>query len=385
MRATFMTRAAYRTAITAETCARSTIHRETNRHLAGRSATAIVTPVLEAGVSTRALRPILAGLALHQADVAQAIADAGLDPSALTDPDARVPHRSAIALWQIAVERTGDDAFGLHVAEATEFGVFDVQSYAFVSSPTLGEGLARIASYQRLNHDAARVIVETHDDLVTIRHALPGGVNVPRHVAEFIVATLVLAARAATETTLPIVELRFAHREPADTSEHQRILAAPLRFDANENAIVLPSSALDLPHARADARLVQMLDRHANDLLGRLPEVRDFTDRVRAVLAAELRGGNPSAEHVADTLHMSVRTLSRRLADLGTSHKELLDTLRCELAKTHLAADALAIGEVAFLLGFSEASAFHRAFRRWTGRTPQEFRRDPTASERAGG
>jgi AraC-like DNA-binding protein len=206
-------------------------------------------------------------------------------------------------------------------------------------------------------------------------------VNVPRHVAEFIVATLVLAARAAIETTLPIVEIRFAHREPADTSEHQRILAAPLRFDANENAIVLPSSALDLPHARADARLVHMLDRHARDLLGRLPEVHDFTDRVRAVLAAELRGGNPSAEHVADTLHMSVRTLSRRLADLGTSHKELLDTLRCELAKTHLAADALAIGEVAFLLGFSEASAFHRAFRRWTGRTPQEFRRDPTASE----
>jgi AraC-like DNA-binding protein len=331
--------------------------------------------VTDAGVSTRVLRPVLAGMQQHGVEVEAALAEVGLDPAALVDPEARVPHRLAIALWDLAIERTGDDALGLHVAEATDFGVYDVQSYAFVSSPTLGEGLRRIASYQRLNHDAARVVVDREGGLAIVRHRLPGGLALPRAVAEFVVGTLVHAARTATRGAAEILEVRFAHAEPADTTEHRRILAAPLRFAAGENAIVLPIAALELPLLRSDPRLLDVLDRHAHDLLERLPEVASFVDRVRAVLAAELRGGNPSAEHVADALHMSVRTLGRRLAELGTSHKEVLDALRRDLAIRHLEAGELAIGEVAFLLGFSEASAFHRAFRRWTGKTPTEVRR----------
>src|SRR5690349_7623884 len=112
---------------------------------------AAVATTLDAGVSVRVLRPVLAGLQLHGIELAPVLADMGLEPAMLVDPDARVPHGVAIALWDLAVARTGDDAFGLHVAEATDIGVFDVQSYAFASSPTLGEGLERIERYQRLN------------------------------------------------------------------------------------------------------------------------------------------------------------------------------------------------------------------------------------------
>jgi len=329
----------------------------------------------DAGVSTRVLRPVLAGMQLHGVDVEPVLAEIGLAPALLVDPEARVPHRLAIALWEAAIDRTGDDAFGLHVAEATDVGVFDVQSYAFASSPTLGAGLQRIASYQRLNHDAARVVVDREGDLVFVRHRLPAGLALPRAVAEFVIGTLVVAARASTRGAVEIREVRFAHAEPTDVTEHRRVLAAPLRFAAGENAIVLPAAALDLPHERADPRLLGVLDRHAHDLLQRLPDATTTTERVRAVLATELPGGNPSAEHVAELLHMSVRTLSRRLADEGTSHKDVLDALRLDLAIRHLEAGELAIGEIAFLLGFSEASAFHRAFRRWTGKTPNEARR----------
>jgi AraC-like DNA-binding protein len=328
----------------------------------------------DAGVSTRVLRPVLAGLQMHGIEIAPVLAELGVEPTTLVDPDARVPHGIAIALWNLAVARTGDDALGLHLAEATDIGVFDVQSYAFANSPTLGEGLQRIERYQRLNHDAARVVVERERDVAIVRHRVPAGLSVPRAVAEFIVGTLVVAARVSTRHAVEIRGIRFAHAEPADTSEHRRILAVPLRFGAGENAIVLPIGALDLPHEHADAGLLGVLDRHAHDRLQRLPEVTTTTLRVRTVLAAELSGGNPSAEHVADRLHMSVRTLGRRLADEGTSHKEILETLRRELAIGHLEADDLAIGEIAFLLGFSDASAFHRAFRRWTGKTPSEVR-----------
>ncbi len=330
---------------------------------------------LSAGVSTRMLRPVLAGLQMHGVDVEQALADVGVDPASLVDPETRVPHRVAIALWELAIVRTGDDALGLHVAEATDIGVFDVQSYAFVNSPTLAAGLERVARYQRLNHDVARVVVDREGDLAIVGHRLPGGPPVPRAVAEFVLATMVILARTATRGAIEIREVRFAHREPADTSEHRRIFAAPLSFSVGENAIVMPAAALELELDRADARLLGVLDRHARDLLQRLPQTKSFVDRVRSVLAAELQGGNPSAEHVAEVLHMSVRTLARRLTDEGTSHKEVLDALRRELAMHHLEAGELAIGEVAFLLGFSQASAFHRAFRRWTGKTPTEVRR----------
>jgi len=91
----------------------------------------------------------------------------------------------------------------------------------------------------------------------------------------------------------------------------------------------------------------------------------------------ELQGGNPAAETIAEHLHMSVRTLARRLAEEDTSHKALLDELRSDLARRYLSDAGLAISEVAFLLGFSEPSAFHRAFKRWTGQTPRQFRSGP--------
>jgi AraC-like DNA-binding protein len=326
----------------------------------------------EAGVSTRALRPVLGGLQLQGIDVVAVLTSVGVDPATIADPEARVPHRLAIALWRDAVRLTADDAFGLHIAEALDFDVFDVQGYAFTSSPNLGEGLRRIERYQRLNHDAARVSVTREGDHAVVRHRLPAGHALPREVAEFVIAALVRAARTTTATALPIVEIRFAHAQPADVSEHERILAAPLRFAAGENAIVLRAEALELPHVKADPGLLAVLDRHAADLLSRLPEVHGLVDRVRAQLARQLRGGDPSVDRIATDLHMSSRTLSRKLAELGTSYKEILDAMRHDLALSYLADASLAIGEVGFLLGFSEPSAFYRAFRRWTGTTPAE-------------
>jgi AraC-like DNA-binding protein len=118
-----------------------------------------------------------------------------------------------------------------------------------------------------------------------------------------------------------------------------------------------------------------VLNRHAAELLEKLPQENGIVDGVRRALAESLRGGDASISAVSKRLGMSARTLQRKLSDLGTSHQELLDDMRRDLSRKYLQESGMAICEVAFLLGFSDTSVFHRAFRRWTGETPGEYQK----------
>jgi AraC-like DNA-binding protein len=114
----------------------------------------------------------------------------------------------------------------------------------------------------------------------------------------------------------------------------------------------------------------------AEERLAELPEAAATTQRVRVLASRELSGGEPTAEHVASLLHMSRRTLARRLEQEGTSFRSIMDDLRRGLAERYLALDDLGMSEIAVLLGFSDPAAFHRAFRRWCGQSPSEYRRE---------
>ena len=297
----------------------------------------------------------------------------GIDNEMLLDPDATVPMSACVGLLAEGVQATGDDNLGLHVAERAELGSFDVHFYAMVSSPTLGAAFERVCRYQRLIHETSQVRLEPSGDRAVLSHRLSGGLAAPRQTAELLLAAWVRAGRAATCTTWNPAEVRFAHRAPRDSREHERFFGAPLRFAAGENALVLPAALFDLPCRRTDPSLLALLDRYAADRLGG-PNAATFADRARAALSEDLQSGNVTAQGLAARLKVSVRTLHRSLAAEGTSYRRLLDQLRLDFAERHLTDDRMSVAEVAFLLGFSELSAFHRAFKRWTGRTPVTFR-----------
>lgn len=337
---------------------------------------------LQATVSVRSVRPVAERLRALGLDVGAALASAGADPAILDDPQGRLPHALAIAVWQEAVRRSGDDAFGIHAAEQIRPGAFDVLDYATRSSATLGEGLERLVRYHRLLHDAALVQLRVDGDVARLTHALPpaAAAALPRHPAEFIVAAWLVVARQATGLDLAPVEVTFQHAPPADPSEHRRVFRAPLRFDQPQNGIVLRRSLLDTPLVKADPGLCAVLERHIDALVASVPAATAFRDRVRQVVARTLSSGGPNAATVARHLHMSRRTLQRQLDADGTTFRALADGLRHELALRYLGERTIAIAEVAFLLGFSEPSAFHRAFKRWRGTTPSAYRRGPDAS-----
>ena len=297
----------------------------------------------------------------------------GIDSETLLDPDATVPMSACVGLLDEGARATRDDNLGLHVAQGAELGSFDVHFYAMVSSPTLGAAFERVCRYQRLIHETSQVRLEKSGDRAVLSHRLAGGLAAPRQTAELLLAAWVRAGRVATGTSWSPAEVRFAHRAPRDSREHERFFGAPLRFAAGENALVLPAALFDLPCRRTDPSLLALLDRYAADRLGG-PNAATFADRARAALSEDLQSGNVTAQGLAARLKVSVRTLHRSLAAEGTSYRRLLDQLRLDIAERHLTDDRMSVAEVAFLLGFSELSAFHRAFKRWTGRTPVTFR-----------
>ena len=313
-------------------------------------------------------------------DPAEVYRAAGFDPAALEDPDSRVPFAQIVALYEQAARLTGDRAFGLHVGARVTPTMFDVVGYLSANSATLGEAYQRLARFHAIWTDgasfsleddgrAARVSYEYADDIAGAR----------RHDSEMTLAAVVAFMRRVTETDWSPRSVSFQHAEPPDTSEHARLFRAPLHFSRPRNEIAFDAALLRLPLAAADASLCAVLDRHAEELLARLPPRGGAVARVRELVAERTASGEPSLARVARELGLSPRTLQRKLGEEGATWKGLLDEVRRAGAERHLRAREMAICEVSYLLGFSEPSAFHRAFRRWTGSTPAEFRRAHSA------
>lgn len=194
-------------------------------------------------------------------------------------------------------------------------------------------------------------------------------------LCEWVGAHFVLLSRRLTGLDLVPLEMGFQHSKPDDLSAYDRFFRSPLAFDRPVNEMRLDAALIQYPLVQADPGLCTVLDQYAEELLARLPQAESFLDSVRRVISQELRGGDPSLTAIAKQLGYAPRTLQRKLQEAGTSYHTLLDEMRRELSIYYLREAQIAVSEVAFLLGFSETSAFHRAFRRWMGISPGEFRR----------
>jgi AraC-like DNA-binding protein len=310
------------------------------------------------------------------------LTEVGLEPSVLADPDARVQRRLVYRIWELLGDRSGDPAFGLHLAERhVRPGAFGLLEYAARTSPTLGHAYQHVVRFARLMVDSVEAIYEPHGDTIHIGcRILDPRLPPQRYAAECAIAALVLIGRQISGVEWRPTEVWFQHGTPADTSEHRRIFGAPIRFDAKLNGFAVDRALLSRPLPDSDPALNQLMGHYGEQALGRLPAGAAFTERVRSEIARACATGEASVGHVARRLHVSPRTLQRRLADEGTSLKAVLDEVRREIALTCLRDRGMHAGEVAALLGFSDSSAFHRAFRRWTGVAPSTIRKGSVSS-----
>jgi AraC-like DNA-binding protein len=300
----------------------------------------------------------------------------GFDPAVAGDPDARISLQLEERLWLEAARRSGDDDIGLHAAEGLRPGAFDVIDYAIRTAPTLRASLQRLARYNRLEHDVAVFTIIDRGPVTRIEHAFRvAGAVQSRHSAEFTMAAIIVVSGQLLGESVRARAVEFRHAAPPATGEHVRLFGVRPGFGAAVNALEIDSVLVDRPIPDVDPALSRVIERHAEArLLGQPAPAETTAVRVQRLLARDLPAGEVSLSEVAAALHMSARSLQRRLGDEGTSFDAVLDELRHDLALRYLADPKIAIAEVAYLLGFSEPSSFHRAFRRWTGATPREAR-----------
>jgi AraC-like DNA-binding protein len=328
----------------------------------------------EASLSVRLLWPF-ARVAGADDGCARLLAEAGVGPAEFTDPDTRVPHRVVVRLLDLTLRATGDPAIGLHAAEATDAADLNVLVYAARNCATLREAIACTCRYFRLLNDAAELVFEERQDRAWLTYRVCDGVEEPPSSADFAIATLVLFGKQHVASQCLDAEVWLTEDQPTHLHEHLRVLGPRVFFGAPSNSIVFPRHELDSPMRHPDPRLARAFQRRAEGLLRRVKQREGVGGQVRELVANHLGSGVVTMEWAAKKVAMSVPTLRRRLADEGTTFRELLDDIRRQLAERQLAEEpATSVTELAFVLGFSDVASFCRAFKRWNGIGPTEFR-----------
>ena len=317
---------------------------------------------------------IVQALELGGVDCRAIFPDLGLDYAALDDPDARFPQDGMTRLWQRAVELSGNPAIGLNMAKVVRPASFHVVGYALMSSRTLKEGLTRLVRYQRIIAEGADLSFRPTPSGYELVLAIHGDRLPPaRQSAEASLAYALAFCRWMTGKPLRPQQILFQGDPPTDLQPFEQVFQAPLRFNAAHYALLFERADMEMPLPTANESLAQLHDRFAGEYLARFSESR-VTHLARQVLCRLLPQGEPKREAVAQALHLSQRTLQRRLQEEGSSFQQLLDDTRRELAEQYLAQPNLTLLEVAYLLGFADPSNFFRAFRRWFSCTPGEYR-----------
>jgi len=299
----------------------------------------------------------------------------GLGLADLDDPELRIPYRLLDDLLERMAALSGDANLGLRIARVEVVDLDDPATFVVLTSATLRDSLERGCRYQRVWGDGERFHVEETRRGVRMRFT-PVGPWRPahRHLVEAALCQLATGVSAFTGADVRPLRARFVHAAPADLREHEAVFRCPLEFDAPFNDLEFSHEDALRPFVHADAMLHTMFERQARRVLERLPEVSTLAGRVRDQVQRTLAGGDCSFSAIARALRLSPRTLQRHLADEGQSYAAIVDSLRRELSEYYLRR-RMSIAEVSFLLGYAEPAAFHRAFKRWWGVSPEQFRR----------
>lgn len=307
-------------------------------------------------------------------DAEALIREAGLDPAAFDDPQARYPVAASRRLWALAVQASGDAAFGLTAARHAEFTHFHALGVAVMASLSLRDAFERCARYLAVVSDAASLrLHDTAEALVVSIEPAAGEAAPAAEAVDAYAAVFVRLSRGLLGRSFNPLALRLQRPAPRNAEPWQRLFHCPLQFAAAENQLLLPLAAVDRPLESASPELAAANEAIAQRLLA-AREQSDWGQRVQRLLAERLPQGDPGEAAIAEALHLSLRSLQRKLAEQGTRYSELLQQTREALARQYLAEGRHSVSEIAYLLGFGDASSFTRAFKRWTGTAPSQWR-----------
>ena len=312
-------------------------------------------------------------LATYQIDTKPMFSELGLAPEPYLDPDSRIPIDSMHEIWEKAELLSGNPCIAFDVGMSFHATNFHAVGYAMLASSTLREAMERIVRYQRLLSTSADLDMASSEHIVEF---LIRGDDTPQSGLDASVCAVVQVCRDVTHEDFAPISVHMERPEPVCARRLTTYFACPVHFGANETKLVFSAASLDERLLRNNPALVQASEEVARNYLAHMDK-NDVVTKARVTLIGQLPDGEPNRGRVARALHMSERTLARRLAERDYTFTSLVDEIRNQLARDYLRQSRFSVTDVAFLLGFSDQSNFARAFKRWTSLSPTEFRLAP--------
>lgn len=301
---------------------------------------------------------------------------AGLSPTSVAEAMSVLSLPTEDAFWRALGREARDAAFGLRAARCLDRGALNGVEYAMRTSATLGEALQTLERFARLLYRDRRFGVRQEPDGgVSVIYESPHVEPTGAMVADFALAAVVAICRDGARSAWSPRIVRLRHAPNVEPDRYRSFFDAPVLFEAEENAVVIDPEHLEIPMREADPVLRSVLERYLRTELEAIDPAQSLEDAVRAAIARALPEQNADLETIADRVGLSSRVLQKRLQLASTSFQELLDRVRESQAKRLLLQAHVSLAGTALELGYSDVTAFHRAFKRWTGLTPGEFRR----------
>ena len=306
-------------------------------------------------------------------EVSAQLGEMGIAIEAVESFQLRIPHDVAITLLSVTAELTRDRGVAQRAAANFELGDFEPYDYVCRHCATLGESVVASRDYLPLMHDGIEAELLTQGDQTLWRNRLRHGLQPSPEINEFLMSSLLTSARR--NTGLPLgANVTFMHAAPSHARELEEFFAGSVTFDAPYNSFLMPTAALAIPLLEPDLVLGRVLRRHADDCMRLLPARRPITHAVTELVVADLDGAGAVLKTIAKRMHMSESTLRRRLSEEGRTFSDVAEEARLQSARQLLIDPQVPLAEVGQRLGFAHAPAFHRAFKRWTGMTPAQYR-----------
>ena len=301
--------------------------------------------------------------------------EAGLDTNSLDNPLVRYPIKEGILAWTRASEMLEDPAFGLTIAKVWQPSDFHALGCAFMASATLRDALNRLIRYNSVVYDVISYSRAERDGRAILSYdPVHDALDEPAILEDTRWAVVLDGCRRIYGADLNPLEVSFWHGEPkSGLEEFLSYFRCPQRFDEPVAKMIFPVDVLNKPLPAANHELALTLDHSLSSYLAKLQH-NDIVSRTKTAISNNLPSGNATIQAVAATLHMSPRNLQRKLSAEDTTYRKLVDTVRQEMAESYLTQENFTIAEIGYLTGFSSQAAFARAFKRWTGLTPQDFR-----------
>ncbi len=307
------------------------------------------------------------------ADPAKVLTGAGFDPKLFDDPDNLISYAARGRLLGRCVAAAGCKHFGLLLGRRGRLSDFGLVGFLVQHSPDVGMALRSLVRYLHLHVRGAVPSLAVHGKLVILGYDIyQPHVEAADQIADGAVAVMFNIMRTLCGPEWKPVEAWFAHRKPEDVGPFRQFFRVPLRFDAEQNAIVFSAHWLNRRMPGADPELRRLLQKQIDALEAR--HGSDFPEQIRRVLRTALLTGHGNAEQVARLFSIHSRTLNRRLKASTTSFQRLVDEGRYAIARQMLEQSDTGVRQIAASLDYADASAFTRAFRRWSGTTPARWR-----------